>query len=158
MPKTRAEIQHDYYMRNKEKCKAASAAWAAANPEKIKAKEHRYYAAHAKEIIARKAPTNRARYYANRDARLAQQRGYKKANPSKVNANNAVRRARKLQATPQWADLEAIKKIYEEAHAAGKHVDHAVPLKGRNVCGLHCEANLQILSPEENLRKGNRWQ
>jgi 5-methylcytosine-specific restriction endonuclease McrA len=68
------------------------------------------------------------------------------------------RRARKLQATPAWADEGAIKAIYLEAGRLGMHVDHIVPLQGKNVCGLHVENNLQLLSPTENSKKRNKFE
>lgn len=81
-----------------------------------------------------------------------------KAKPHVYNAIRAKRRAAKLNATPKWADLEAIKYIYTVAHKAGLEVDHIVPLQGKLVCGLHVENNLQLLTRNENTRKGNRYE
>jgi hypothetical protein len=55
-------------------------------------------------------------------------------------------------ATPSWADLDAIKRIEEDAGRLSKqmgvpmHVIHEVPLRGRGVCGLHVECNLKVVS------------
>lgn len=54
-----------------------------------------------------------------------------------------------------WADMEKIAEIYAKAKELGMHVDHIIPLKHELVCGLHCEANLQILPPDENIAKRN---
>ena len=72
------------------------------------------------------------------------------------------RRAKKIQRTVSWADMNKIKNIYKEAvklRESGHdvHVDHIVPLQGENVSGLHVEYNLQIISAKENLQKSNKY-
>ena len=71
------------------------------------------------------------------------------------NHNTALRHARKLRAIPKWANLEKIKEIYRN-RKEGFHVDHIIPLKGKNVCGLHVENNLQHLTAKENILKSNK--
>jgi 5-methylcytosine-specific restriction endonuclease McrA len=61
------------------------------------------------------------------------------------------------QRTPTWANREAIDAIYAEARRMNMTVDHIVPLRGKTVCGFHVENNLQLLTHEENARKGNRF-
>lgn len=75
--------------------------------------------------------------------------------PEQHRAANAKRRAAELNAIPSWADLGEIAKIYLLC-PEGYHVDHEIPLQGPNVCGLHVEYNLQYLTAEENLKKGNK--
>jgi hypothetical protein len=58
-------------------------------------------------------------------------------------------------ATPPWADKEKIKAIYDEAARTGLVVDHEIPLRGKLVCGLHVENNLQLLDSTTNVRKYN---
>lgn len=77
------------------------------------------------------------------------------ANKHRVRAMWAVYRARKLQATPAWADLKKIEQIYKE-RPAGHEVDHFYPLQSDFVCGLHVPENLQYLPKTVNRSKGNK--
>lgn len=81
---------------------------------------------------------------------------YLKYNRAEHNARNAKRRAAKIKRTPEWASLEVIKEIYKNC-PKDHHVDHIIPLQGKIVSGLHVENNLQYLTAEENLKKGNRY-
>lgn len=64
-------------------------------------------------------------------------------------------------AIPVWADREAMFETYRIArwfrrNGVPCHVDHVIPIKGKNVCGLHVENNLEIIPASENDAKGNR--
>ena len=92
----------------------------------------------------------------------------RRENPEYVALHNSLcakRRARKLKATPEWLSKkqkDRMTNIYRVrakiSAATGKehHVDHVVPLKGENVCGLHVPWNLAIIPAEMNLSKGNK--
>lgn len=71
--------------------------------------------------------------------------------------SESKRRAKKLQRTPKWANLDKIKEIYKKC-PEGYHVDHIIPLQGALVSGLHTEENLQYLTVFENLSKGNTFE
>lgn len=89
----------------------------------------------------------------------AYRKAWKRNNRDKVNADWMKRHAAKLSSTPQWLSQEHLKEI-EQIYAFcpdGYHVDHEVPLRGKNVCGLHVAWNLQYLPAAENIRKGNRY-
>jgi len=86
---------------------------------------------------------------------------WKATNPEKRNALEAKRRAAKNQRTPYWANQEDIKMFYEVANVLSRggvlfHVDHIIPLKGKEASGFHVENNLQVLPWHLNLKKGNK--
>jgi hypothetical protein len=62
---------------------------------------------------------------------------------------------RRALATPKWVDTQLIVDIYMNC-PTGMHVDHIVPVGGKDVCGLHVPWNLQYLPAEENMKKGNK--
>jgi hypothetical protein len=143
---------------NPAKANASSAAWKAANPEKAKAYVMQYYEEN-KEARSVAFSSYREANLPILSARLAV---WKKANADKCNASNSARRAAKLSATPVWADLVEIDKMYALATAMTKssgvywHVDHIVPLRSDLVCGLHVHHNMQVFLGADNCSKGNR--
>jgi hypothetical protein len=91
---------------------------------------------------------------------------WRKNNPEQHAARQAERRARKNKATPNWLsedqrkatkDIYKLSKKLERLFGVKYHVDHIVPLKGENICGLHVPWNLQILEASLNLRKSNKF-
>lgn len=82
---------------------------------------------------------------------------WRKQNPLIVRSFGAKRRAKKLKASPSWADLERIKDFYK-ACPEGYTVDHIIPLQGELVCGLHVENNLQYLTSSQNSSKRNKFE
>lgn len=123
--------------------KAVTAKWRFNNKEKIDAQMANYRLVNAKELSRKQVD------------RLKQ-------NPEIAAHRNALRRAAKNQALPKWADKKKIAQIYDEcirisADTGIPHqVDHIYPLTSGWVCGLHCEANLQILPAAVNHTKSNR--
>ena len=97
------------------------------------------------------------------DLALKYQRTWRKKNPGKVSASTMRRIAAKARAVPPWADHARIAAVYAEAARLTKatgiphHVDHIVPIQGKQVCGLHWHENLRPLPASENSRKGNRF-
>jgi len=78
-----------------------------------------------------------------------------KEGKGKMNAKTNRRRASKLNAIVAWTNIEKIKEIYKNC-PKGYHVDHIIPLQGKNVSGLHVENNLQYLTAKQNTSKGNK--
>ena len=88
---------------------------------------------------------------------------YRAENRGQANAHAAKRRAAKLQRTPVWSETKSILGLYQlaayltEEHGRTIHVDHIIPLQGKEVSGLHCLSNLQLLYAEDNLSKSNLY-
>lgn len=57
-------------------------------------------------------------------------------------------------AMPKWVNISAICEIYDNCPKE-HHVDHIIPIRGKNLCGLHVPCNLQYLPADENLKKRN---
>lgn len=67
------------------------------------------------------------------------------------------------QSRPKWANKFFIEEIYELAQRRSKmfgkrwEVDHIIPIKGKDICGLHVETNLQVIPRSINASKNNRF-
>lgn len=99
----------------------------------------------------------------NREYVCEQSKKWRYDNPEKVQEYTS-RRGRYLKdRKPVWASDTEIKRIYQlkrawqERWGIELHVDHVIPLISNTVCGLHCEANLNIMTAQDNLTKGNRY-
>jgi hypothetical protein len=100
----------------------------------------------------------RLQYYAeNRAKERQKQQEYYQRNPYLFTEYAKARRAGLTKATPAWVDRKAMSLFYKNC-PKGYHVDHIVPLRGKNVCGLHVPVNLQYLPAAENLRKNNKFE
>lgn len=101
----------------------------------------------------------------NKDKINAKAKRWRERNKHKVAAFAAVRRAAIGQATPAWLtkeDKSLIYDLYKESERLSKEtgikhsVDHIVPLRGKEVSGLHVPWNLQIMILIDNVKKKNK--
>jgi len=179
--KARAEYSKAYALKNRKKAYERVKAWRKANPEKHKINTKAYAAKHPKKMLEKVLRYKRknlekvrerdklasANYRNTKTAliKLSKQK-YQKAHPETINAAVARRKAKKLLRTPKWLGSEEywlIKQAYELASLRTKmfgfvwHVDHIIPLQGKNVSGLHVPQNLQVIPGVDNIRKKNGY-
>lgn len=160
----------EYYQNNREHRIERVRLYREENPEKVAATAKAYAESHREELRQKRkerGPTkvelaSREKYRRENVQKLRNNaKEYAKKNRPRRAAAENRRRAAKIQATPSWADLDAIRLKYEEAaiitleSGIQHHVDHTVPLKSKYVCGLHVEENLQVIPKISNIRKSN---
>lgn len=143
--------------KNRQRLREKNAKWRAENPEK-QAQSGKNWRDKNKERVRE---TNQNYYKNNKDQEKDRARRWAENNPDRKRANNATRRAARINRTPAWADPDRIDEIYRTAAEVSAetgiphHVDHVMPLQGSNVSGLHHQDNLLIVPGPENLSKGN---
>lgn len=162
-----------HYRANADAYKQRAAEWAVANNERRQDIASRWRKDHPEVYIK----AGREGYQRHREKRVAELKAYRERNPEimraareawnerhpEANAHHVgLRRTRRLQAMPAWADVKAIRAIYAKAKRISAetgiehHVDHFYPLKGETVCGLHNEFNLRVVPASMNLSKRNK--
>ncbi len=164
----------EWYKKNKERNRQRGLDWIAKNPEKHIENRKRYRQENKSAIYAssRACVAKKPEYYsekqrewaeANREKCSAKTKKYRAKNPEKSRAQYALYLARQIQATPVFANLKKIEKIYALAQQMTKetgvlhHVDHVIPLRSKIVCGLHIETNLRVITATENCKKSNKF-
>lgn len=131
----------------------------AANPDYFREKSRAYYSENRERVNAQK----RGYWAENRDRMAKARKTWAGQNAWRIRHLNSKRKKQIRLATPQWADLAEIANVYRDAARLSSEtgerywVDHIVPLKGENVCGLHVHYNLRPLHWLKNIRKKNKF-
>ncbi len=131
--------------------------WSTKNPDKIRTMRKASAARNADKVTERynRWLAKNPEYHAN----------YRQQNSDKRALYEAKRRSAKAAAMLGHLteeQLEQIAAVYAEAKRLTEetgvlhHVDHIIPLQGRDVSGLHVPWNLQVITGSDNSRKGNR--
>jgi 5-methylcytosine-specific restriction endonuclease McrA len=126
--------------------------------EKVKDRKNEWYLANKEQVIAaaNARPEEIKRQYRNT---------WKLNNKTQVKADTKARRRKHRKATPPWLTRKQkseIRQIYQIAitmtNTTGEQyvVDHIVPLRSPDVCGLHAPWNLRVITQKENLKKSNK--
>jgi hypothetical protein len=162
-PETKLEYQKQFRLENKESIATYKAQHYQANKESIDLRNKQWNEDN-KESVAE----YQKQYREDNKAAIAEQnKRWRLENRDKCNAISSKYRAAKIQAIPSWFswwDDFIITESYaqaiylEEQTGIKHHVDHIVPLQGKLVSGLHCAANVQVITVTENLSKSNKWE
>ena len=124
----------------------------------IKDRKNDWYQANRDAVIdrAKTRPVEKLREYRNI---------WKENNMVQVRADTKARRRKHREATPPWLTRKQkteIRQLYQIAITMTKTtgeqyvVDHIIPLRSPDVCGLHVPWNLRVITQEANLKKSNK--
>ena len=103
----------------------------------------------------------------NPEMAKARTKAWKKANAGKTVAQTTMRKKYVRVRTPAWLtdiDHERIQNEYKLSAILKRltgqewHVDHVIPLVGKNVSGLHVPGNLRVMLGKDNLSKAHRFE
>lgn len=147
------------------KCKTCQSAYNkkyySKNKENLLEYNKKYYEENRENILSQKAD-----YRASNRAEISDRnKGYYQKSKDRFKDYRRSRRKRLKLATPSWlsrdhwAEIESTYNLARDCQiVSGElyHVDHIVPLKGKNVCGLHVPWNLQVLPADINQSKHNK--
>jgi hypothetical protein len=140
------------------------------NKERTHKHSTKFYASISNERLKEIIDQNSHKYRQKpekREMNRKREHTWRRAFPGRINSYTAKRRAVLKNAVPVWANINAIREIYEECNTiniknrlaggtASFVVDHIIPLQGKQVSGLHVENNLRIIPDSENGSKSNK--
>ena len=113
------------------------------------------------------AKRSRQNYERHRKQRIEAAVLWAKNNRHVANAHSRAYKAAKINACPPWVRFDdELKWLMQEAYELAAlrtklfgfawHVDHVVPLRAKQACGLHVPWNLAVIPGSDNCRKQNR--